>query len=260
MSKELKRRSILGSGLFRRGSPDYSPEATAAELKDKGLAATETIEVENPVTGKRAMVVITRDGTREDKVIMALADKNMSQDAKDHVLGMYLFERGKDNASFLMDIYRYKGEHTKETRAFKSQVRFDFEVFVEMFASYLKSTAIGMAESLGLGNLEEFASGYLSFIAEADNKGKQVEDYCVFKGIQLTKEKAAMIYLCMTNYLEAGKFKQNVRKMAESRERDKGKGIYIDKEGRTYSIDDESVNMEDVIKRDKERMADLQDN
>lgn len=238
---------------------DYSPEAIAEELKQRGLVAVEEVEVVNPVTGSKAMVTVERDGTHEAKLVMALADKGKTRDQKDHVLGMYLFERGKENASFLMDLFRYKGAHTKETRAFKSQMRFDFENFVSLFCAHLDASARDAAEELGMefDAFKKVASDYASWLK--DNRDKGFKDFIVACSVSLSGGAAerAILKMAIRNVSEADRLRDYVKRVADAREREKGKGIYIDRDGRPYAVTDDSIDLHEIIEADKKRLSDL---
>ncbi len=260
-NKNIAKRSPLGSAavVLEGDIPrDYSPKAVKKELKETGLAATETIRVRNEVSGKVTDITIERDGTPESKLILALADKGKTRDQKDSILSMYLFERGKDNASFLMDLFRFKGEHTKETRMFKSQVRFDFEQFVATFCNHLDAMARMIVDELDI-NFEDFkgyAKGYAEYLK--NHLGASFRSYMV------TIEKKGMdasSYVFMREAIgyisEADKLREVVKAVAKNREADRGKGIYLDASGRPYSIQDESIDIHEIIDADRKRIADL---
>lgn len=244
---------------------DYSPEAVKADLAKYGLQPIEEVEITDPVSGKRTMITLDRTGTSESKLVIALADKNLNRDQKDAVLSMYLFERGKDSASFLVDLMRYKGSHTTETRAFKSQVRFDFEMYVSLSAKCFDDSAFAVGMELGYSQEEFRALGlkYVEFIKDCSKRNDP--DRTVFKfakvnKIKMTRETAALIRQAFQNLESALLLKQSVSNTAAARERDNGKGIYIDGQGKPYSCDDPEIN--EVIKKDQERLAELkkQDN
>lgn len=246
-------------------SHDYSPEATKKELDKLGLTPTSEVEVTDPVSGKKTMITIDRTGTTESKLLIALADKNLNRDQKDAVLSMYLFERGKESASFLMDLMRFKGFHTKETRAFKSQVRFDFEMYVSLSAKCFDDAAFAIGLELGYSREEfrELGLKYVEFIKDCEKRedpDRTVFAFTKVNRIKMSREKAALIRQAFQNLESALLLKQSVANTAAARERDNGKGIYIDGAGKPYSCDDPEIN--DVIKKDQERLAELkkQDN
>lgn len=233
--------------------PDYSSKHIKEELDELGLEASEEIEVENPVTHQKTKVIVQRDGTPESKLIIALADPEKSRDQKDAILGMYLFERGKESSSFLMDLFRYKGSHTKETRAFKSQMRFDFEMFVGLFTNYLESVGKGIWGEMELDiSPEEFLEGYTKYVKEGGERS--ILSYSATLGLQMSQSKAGVIQMAIRSISEAQKLRDTVAKMTEARMREKGFGIYIDTTGKPYSIFTDDHEIDDVIKRDRERI------
>lgn len=244
----------VATKLDAEDSKGYSPKEIKKTLEEKGLSATEQVEVVNPVTGKRSMVTIERDGTPDSKLVIALTDKSLTRDQKDNVMGLYLFERGKENASFLMDLMRYKGSHTKETRAFKSQVRFDFEMFVGLFTSHLDEVAKDVFKELGIVDWRSFLEGYVKYLKEAKEDGT-MRDYAASKGREWGVAEATLAIIAVRDIEEADKLRDAVKRVAQNRMADKGYGIYVDRNGKSYSILDSDI--DDVIKKDKERMEEL---
>jgi len=253
--KEIATRSPLGTATVLEGeTADYSPKVIKKSLKENKVAAIENVKVVNPVTGKKAVVTIERDGTPDSKLVMALADKKMNRDQKDNVLSLYLFERGKENASFLMDLMRYKGSHTKETQAFKSQVRFDFEMFVGLFTKHLDQVAKDIFKELEIIDYRAFLEGYVKYLKEAKEEGN-MRDFGATEGFRWGITEATLAVLAVRNIEEADQLREAVKKVTENRMKDKGYGIYISKDGRSYSVIDDDV--DEVVKKDRERINEL---
>lgn len=234
---------------------DYSPEKVKADLAKYGVEAVKEVEVVDPITQKRSIVTIDRTGTHEGKLILALADPKLSRDQKDFVLSMYLFERGKENASMLVDLMRYKGEHTKETRAFTSQMRFDFEMFIKLFVEQMRAVSRDISKIYGIENLTTFCLDYLKVLEDA-RKNNQEPDLGKF----LPEDKAdrVAILTMIRNFTEAEQFESRMGKITESRMKEKGFGIYINAQGRPYSIfTDDKV--DEIVKADQDRIKDLKE-
>lgn len=260
---------VLGS---TNTEADYSPENIKKDLALNKVEAEETINVQNPVTGKVTEVTIQRDGTPESKLIVALADPKLTRDQKDHTLSMYLFERGKDNASFMVDIMRYKGQHTKETRAFKSQMRFDFEMFIATFTRHMTDSSEAIAEELGYSDFRSLATEYVEWVKgkkkdQANEKARGNDtDVALNLSVKtfflegreeiVSVEVAAMLNLAFRQFAEADLLTTQTKSVAEARMKEKGFGIYIDTSGKPYTIFDNDVI--DVVKKDKERIEELQ--
>jgi hypothetical protein len=242
----------------------YKPENIKETLEKNGLSAEETILVTNPVTGRSAQVKIERDGTPDSKLILALADKTLDQEQKDHVLSMYLYERGRESSSFIVDLMRSKGQHTKETRAFKSQMRFDFEMFVSSFVVYLQNAAQVYGDAWGF-NPTELLDVYVKFIQE--NKGvKKASWKLIFA--EMNKDnpdaKKPSIVECTNRDMavrmidEAESLMSAVKKQSDKRQAEKGYGIYIGKDGKAFGIFDE--NFDHVVKEDREAIIKEEEN
>lgn len=257
-NKSIERRSALGTATVMDGETRaYEPSAIKKVLEEKGLSASETVTVENPVTGKSAIVTIARDGTPDSKLVMALADKNMNRDQKDSVLSLYLFERGKENASFLMDLMRFKGAHTKETQAFKSQVRFDFEMFVSLFTRHLDSVAKDVFKELGIVDYRAFLEGYVKYLKER-GESATVGSFGATLGFNWDVATASLVVMAIRDIETSDRMKDAVKRITDSRLKDKGYGVYINKDGRSYSIFDEDL--DEAVKADRERVQDLNKN
>ena len=231
-------------------------------LEKNGVAPIEEILVTNPITGKQVVVQLERDGTPESKLILALADPELTRDRKDFVLSMYLYERGRESASMLVDLMRYKGEHTKEGRVFQSRIRFDFEMFVTTFTGYLHERAVEIGKILSVNPREEkqLYTEWLLELREREKENKQDMRQVNFweyltetgrdKKIKITRAEAILLYEAVLAEDQADKLTAGVRRMADARAREKGYGIYVDNKGRPYSVDDPML--DEVILQDRE--------
>ena len=244
--------------------PDYTPEHINKELIALGIEAVETFEVRNPVTGKKSLVTIQRDGTPESTLIMQLANKDNTRDLKDHYLSMYLWERGKESTSMLVDLMRYKGQHTKETRAFKTQMRFDFEMFVDSFIHHMVRSAEALFEELGFEDYRELGNEYINWVKKVKEENKEtdvkantsVRKFFLERGTDVDPECAALVNFAFRSVAEADKLKDLVKKVEAGRLAEKGFGIYIDGTGKPYTIMDKDI--DEVIKRDRARVEEFQ--
>lgn len=186
-------------------------------MKTKSLSIRkEKIHVTNPITGKSADIVLHRDGTTDDKLAMIMLSPDATKEQKLSLVSQWFFERGNENASFLAELYLSKGTHLKETQAFKRQLRWDFESFantiVLLFQDVSEDIIHGLQADLSQRSI-------LESIAERLSKGADL----------LTKQR---------------------EKITEERMREKGYGIYLDRNGQAYSIFDDDI--VDVITKEKE--------
>jgi len=252
---------------------EMTPEARDQRIKEEiakyGLVPSETVETTDPISGQKYLVPLDRTGHSERKLIMALADPNLTRDRKDFELSMYMFERGKENVSMLLDLMRYKGAHTKESHVFKATMRFDFESFVSQFTAYLRDRILFASEILGIDIVQE-RNDFFGWVKERIAKDKEDEvepkkysylDYARYK------KKADGINGVMMAYLvaqaihdldESEHLANTVKRIAEAREKEKGKGVYLDRSGRPYSLD--NPELDDVIKADREARAEAEKN
>lgn len=222
----------------------------------------EKVKIVDPLTGDTKVITLDRTGTNEHKLVLALVDPNLNRDQKDHLISMYLWERGKQDSSFLVDLFRYKGEHTKETRAFKSQMRFDFEIFISQFSKYVRAQAEMVAQGLNVDLFKE-RDDFKLWLSLENNKGKDYNflDYsksdsgAISRHKDLIRAELLMIQMAIYSLEEGEKWTQQIRNVANAREREKGKGIYVSKEGAIYTHDD--PDMDEIIKKDRERESEL---
>lgn len=187
--------------------------------KTKALAVKEEmVHVVNPFTGKSADIVLHRDGTTDERLAMVLLSPDASKEQKDSFVSTWLFERGKENASFIAELFVSKGTHIKETQAFKRQMRWDFE----MFANSISILFQDMADDITTGIKKSDApDDILMDLASRLDQGSKLID----------KQREGII---------------------EARMRETGWGVYMDKNGKTYSIFDKEI--EEVVKKEKEEI------
>lgn len=175
------------------------------------LPKEEKIEVTTSGGDIRSMT-LHRDGYTDKGLAELFMDPDATEDRKNSYLANYMFQRGKESSSFLAELYLSKGKLERGTQAFKSEIRFDFEMLTDMIVKLLYSA--GMV----LGG-EDSTKEKLALLSELFN------------------ERAAAI---------------NTRYQAKIKERmeAKGFGIYIDVMGKPY--DTRSNEIMDVVKRDVE--------
>lgn len=217
----------------------------AGEIKKFGLVPTEVVEYMDPFEGVMKKIMIDRRGTTDEKLALALLDDKVNREQKDTMISMYLFEKGKEGASMLMDLWGYKGQHTKESRAFQSMMRFDFEMFLNAFEMYLHDAADKVFNTLPIEVVE----------VEQEVDGKKIKKEIVrckdtnyARGVVEIMETMGEVarYQRMTATLLAKRIRAEVQK----RERAKGKGIYVGMDNKPYSVFEDGDIVE-VVQRDK---------
>jgi hypothetical protein len=250
MSNQIAKRSILAGKEDgkKKDDPLYR------KLKKIDAGKGETAKVKNPFTGREVSVYIDRTGTTDEKVAAVMVSPTATRDQKDFMISQWLFERGLESASFLADLYRYKGEHTKETRAFKSQMRFDYEVIVKSLETFYRTTsALMFHEMFPDLELETIKTSYLKYVAEQNEKGQPIvlSDFLPV-GRDNSGVKLALLQNILQMSIEADLLTKKVEAVTKSRMAEKGWGIYIDSKGKPYSVNDSDIL--DIVKEDKERM------
>ena len=244
-------------------SPEKVAKETSKALAFYKVKPQQKIKITDPITKKTTIVNLDRTGFTEQKLITALADPKMKRDRKDHELSMYLFSRGAEGASMMLDLMRYKGEHTKETRVFKSQMRFDFEGLVDLLIAYLQGQADRTAKILCIDLAAEIRA-YRAWLLLPNNKGKEYTYWdFITSGTPITngehtvrRLEALMISEAMFALDEAERLEASRSNIIKAREREKGGGVYVDVSGKVYSVDDPEV--DEIIKADREASKNIE--
>ena len=164
------------------------------------------------ITPYKVGTKIDRAGTTDKALSLIMKDKALSTDQKFKAVSNWLWDNGKENMSMLGELFLFKGQHTKETRAFKSQVKFDFEMLVASMCQLYKDLASGL---------------------EKDIKKKDV---------RIALDNLAKRLASGAEMLDTAN-----KNLTLQREASRGYGIYVDKNGKVYSILDEKA--EGAIKK-----------
>jgi hypothetical protein len=234
-------------------TPEQQEAAVKKQLAELKLEPIEQLEITDPFTGKTSLITIDRSGTTQQKLAIALLDKNIPQDRKDYIMSMYLYERGKESMSMITDIMRYKGQYTREGRVFQSQMRLDFESFVNSFTHYLQNQSRMLGISLGV-NIEQEKEKFIEWLAKKENKGTGVYYKDFYESTRaIPKEdvaKVALIEMAIFANDEASDLTKKVENIVRAREAMRGGGIYISKSGQPFSVNDPEI-ME-IVKKERE--------
>ena len=252
----MTKRTSQKNGVLTQASSTKTPEESIARTKQElakyGLKPKEKITVKDQFTGREKTITLDRTGHNEKSLIIALADPDKTRDQKDHALSMYLFERGHENLSMLTDLYRYKGEHTKESRVFQSRMRYDFESFVTNFVMHLESSAFRIGKIFHVDIYGE-KKAFEDWLRLPNNKerGYGYRDFRMFTNNSLeSQEGMALIEMAIYDIDEAEKLQKAVDNITKARMAQKGYGIYVDKRGQPYSVND--LDLDEIIKKDRE--------
>ncbi len=202
---------ILNGHTKMKDHPNHIKALTIKTAKE------ENFRVKNPITGKETDIVISRQGTTDEKLAMVLLAPDATKEQKDSMLAGYLFERGRENASFITELFLSKGTHVKETQAFKRQIRFDFESFANTMVFLFQDLSNDIIASDDVDSIQ----ATLLRIKERLGKGAEL----------LTKQR---------------------EQITLARMKEKGFGVYLDRQGRAFSIEDDEI--VDVVKKEKEEL------
>ena len=152
-----------GNELEDTKAIDY--EKALEDYEKSGAPMTELVTI-----GDKSFT-LDHGGTTEQKLALVLADPNINREQKDAVTSLYLFERGKESSSFLMDLFQSRGTMVKESRQFQSRMQFDWEFFVNMFCTLISEQAKTMLNTV-LPGCDMYGIWYdaLTFLKEKEEE------------------------------------------------------------------------------------------
>lgn len=243
--KQLVKKSVLSGSLDEESVIQDDPKYLA--LKEIKTPEEEEITVTNPLTGKTALVTLKRNGTTEENIAAIMLHPDATRDQKDMMIANYLFEQGKESSSFLMELFRSKGQLTKETRSFKTQTRYDFESFVNSFTVSIESAA----ESV-LRNYDITKEKLLSLLEESRKGKKHIGKVLKTHKIGKTTADVAVIEMAIRLKDSVEVMRDGVNRITKLREQQAGKGMYISSTGKIYDLTDKDI--ADVIREDKKAL------
>jgi hypothetical protein len=217
MTKTMEKPNKLSNGVFVKRVEDLEVTNEYKEAKKEipGLKE-ENLTITNLMTGKSADITLKHGKMTEDELGKELMNPDTPQEYKDGKIAAYLFQRGMESAAFLAELFTSKGHNMKETRVFKSQIRFDYELLAGIISTLFKDIAEGLQRDL-------------------DNVGPVIENMAV-----RMKQGSELI-------------DKSIQDVKTQREREKGFGIYIDKSGKPYSIFEEGFDK--AVEKDKKDLS-----
>jgi hypothetical protein len=210
-------KKFLGGKTVLEGEKKYNAKA---QIKKYGLKEKEEVTFVNPLTKKSTAITISRTGTDDKAITDIFSNKNSTRDQKNSAMAAYLWEQGKENASFLMELFLAKGNLTKETQVFKKQMRFDYEVVVDAVCWLFKSLASDIDEYYAVG-------------------GEHSQEE-VMRNMSRRMVAGADLLL------------KRVQEVTLARMQDKGYGIYVSKDGEIYDIHTDPNEIVDKVAQDSE--------
>lgn len=209
--------------------------------------------MKDPLTGETKMIVLDRTGHNEKDLGKMLMDPKLSRDRKDHALSMYLFERGAQNVSMIIDLFRYKGEHSKQSQVFQSRMRLDFETFVNSFVAYLDNQSRLIGITLGV-DIKKEKEDFEKWIKLPGNlkKGYTYLDFCKSRqsDVKFNTQRIALIEMAIYSQDESDALIKGIEDLVKARMAMKGGGVFVDKSGKPYSVNDPEL--DDIIKKERE--------
>jgi hypothetical protein len=211
---------------------DYKAEIEKIPVEER----IQTITLVNPVSGEKQEIVIDRNGMTDKKLANILLDEKLNDDEKASALSLHLFERGRESSSFIVDLMVSKGQLFRSTNEFKTQVRFDFTVFLQTFYDFLIGIGQEIISDLELGvGITELEAEAFNYIRE--NRGTKLIDFITNKfkdDSTITRTEKILIKLALNYASEADLLKQRIEQISVDREKEKGKGILLDSKGKPY--------------------------
>lgn len=227
--------TILGGRVGNlSGDRDYASEVAKIPEDQR----VEIVEFVSPATGNRGLQTIDRRGTTDEKLGMALLDPNTTEDRKLSMLSLYLFEKGKESASFIADLMLHKGTSTRETRKFKSEMRYDFTTFTQTFCNYLYDDAQATLDVLlPEADIHQLEKEAYEFLLKAKEKGER-ESIVNFVKKKLGKDAHTYEIILLDKAIrgasQAAEIKIKLDEITKQREAEAGKGIMLNHFGQAH--------------------------
>jgi hypothetical protein len=220
--EDLKNTSINAMTGEAFTIPADDPEWLKARETDKDGKAV----IVTP-SGKR--LEIHRRGMTADELGAIMLTPNLTSEERNNAVTQYLVCENQDNAMFTAELFQSRGLYTKEARHFYSQMRQDFENFAGMFETWLRSRAKSIAKGLGLSD-----ERMVELMKESVKTKKEVEFF---------EDPAENTLLCFAIGCldEAEMLKAGVDKLTTERERLKGGGTFVSKNGKLYNLHDSNI-------------------
>lgn len=208
------------------------PEENWKKAKEIEFGKKEIIKTSS---GKE--MILDRGGI-DDKKLAEILQSDASDDAKNAMAIQYVASKDKDALAMMGEMFRSRGYAVKEMRQFKSQMRFDFEMFVNTYCVFLKDTADNIWKQLEFKeNIEDVLESY--------KKDKELS-------IGITANERGFAILALSYYEQAKSLQKVVQEITNQREKAMGKNIYVDKLGRVHSLYEEDIF--DIVKKEKEEL------
>lgn len=229
------------------GDKDYKKEIEAIPENERVELVHFTIMPKNRATGIVKEVVIDRRGIDDNKLAMILSNSELSDEQKNSQLSLYLFEKGKESSSFLVDLFASKGKFFKGAHEFKSQIRFDFTVFMNTFCEYLEEKSQSMIDVLlPSENAVELEKKAFDFLKE--HEGTKLSEFVrtVTNGDAMSAAtdliRRALVEQTIRDISEAQLIRKRIAELAKNREAEKGKGVHLSPDGQVENNENERSN------------------
>jgi len=192
------------------------------------------------------------NGIIDEKLVETL-NKCESPEQMQSAVSLYLFEKGKESSSFMLDLMASKGQFMQKAHIFQTNMRFDFTMFVGMFSNFLLTTAQSIVEIILPGcDVIDLESRAMQFIKDNKNVTYEVDGKSQKMGLReflrsesinynIGTSEYAMVEMAVRFVSEAQTLNEGIQRMAQEREQANGKGILIGKDGKPYNLYKEGV-------------------
>lgn len=219
MGKALKvqKKSILGGKEKLPGEKEYKP-----------INRTDVVQFTNK-HGDSKDIIVDRSGINFDKLGAFLGDPKKSRRQKESMIAAFLFEEGKENASFIAELFLSKGTAMRDQQAFKSQMRFDYELITDELAWLLHELSNTIKDSL-----HEW-----KFKTKMPTVDEEID---IIYG--------AFDKLATNMRIGSDRIIEKAKKVTLDRMREQGFGIYISKDGKPYDVYNDGEEIVKVVSED----------
>lgn len=246
--------------------PDDPNYTKLKELSKEVKIPPTEVEIENPITHQKALVKLEFDGTTDKKLGAIMLSPDATEEQRMALVNSWLWEHGRENSSLLGELFMYKGQHTRETRAFKAQTTETVEranaVHVELYRMIAENlwalfTNFVPRKNFSL-NLQNFEIELSNFYAECRKKKHPERANLVsffstkYPNLKIDKADIYALQIAISLWQGSEKLNQELTQLRDARLKAMGWGIYIDKQNKIHNIFDKDI--EEVVKKEKQEV------
>jgi CRISPR/Cas system CSM-associated protein Csm2 small subunit len=224
------------------GEPFIIPKDNDEWIKNREIDKDGSSIIITP-SGKK--LELKRRGVDAKELGAIMLSDDLTKDEKNKAVSQYIAQEFSDNGMFVAEIFQSRGTYTKEARHFYSQMRFDFENFAGIFQRFLEDRAKSIIKLLELSKSE-----IEKIIKDLPKVKGDIHEALLKSGIIMEKSQEILLEFAIACLNESDALKDGIDRLTKERERLKGGGSYISKNGNVYNLND--IDIAEVVQKEWE--------